>query len=70
MKQELIDKFIKDTQVLANETNKITSLSTQILAYFEGIKKILFPIWEDGFNEGVKEGIRKERERVRITKSN
>jgi len=70
MKPEIINAYIKAFQ---EETDKIAKEPNDLvkgIMWFQSIDKLLQPIWQDGFDDGVKEGVAKEKEKCRITKSN
>jgi len=70
MKPELINNYLKDTQKTAEKISLEPDQTKQAIMWLQHIEKILEPIWQDGYDEGLKEGIKKEKEKARILKSN
>jgi len=56
MKQEVIDKFMKDLQVFNDELNSIKSPTIQAITWLQNFPKLLEPVWKDGYDSGLKEG--------------
>ena len=70
MKPKLIDDFVKTLQKLGEEIELEPSETARGIMWLQGMEKLLKPVWQDGFDEGVLAGEKRERESTRITKSN
>lgn len=70
MTQELLDQFMTDMNKINAEINKVKSPILQAIMWLKSFEELLKPVWQNGFDKGYKEGLKKGKEEVRIIKSN
>ena len=68
--QKLVDDFIKSVNDKSVEVAKIDGLTLQTITWLQSWPKLLDPIYQAGKADGIKEGVKREREKARILKSN